>query len=250
MQTKTRLRRLGGHMRNAPLALLGSGVVLALEIYSAGGIFQTVTAIVTVGGVRISLAAVQVAVSLGCGLLAFWGAMAAASFKSDPRKDQRRRAGGAQTLAVLISLIPIWFLGGAFAEQIEVGNAAHFRASAAYAAYARVASDPQADSRASLEAANEMRDGEAPATPSDNLGVFIAAVIGAGFVYSAVLAAAGVFWRARPESPAEANRRLQAIADAEAEAKKNAKAAKSAVTKAANKAAKQAGDKVLAFGRR
>lgn len=196
--------------RNAPLALLGTGVVLALETYSAGGIFQTITESVTVAGFTISLAVVQAAISLGCGLLAFWGSMAVEAFKSDPRASQQKRALGARVLSLALLAVPVFFLGEAIAFQGQLGEWRQYAGSAAYAADLALAHDAQADSQVKLEAAANLVKAARPLVAKFDLLAFL----GAAFLHGCPMLAAGIFWRAIAETPAQERARLKAASTA------------------------------------
>lgn len=218
-------KRSNAALRNGPLAILGTAIVFGLETYSAGGIFQTVTESVTVLGLTISLAIVQSGISLGCGMLAFWGSMATEAFKSDPRSGQRRRAFGARILSLALLAVPVFFLGQAIGYQKQLGEWRQYAGSAAYQADVALAHDAQADSQVKLEAAQNLAKASKPLVASFDFFAFL----GAAFLHGAPMLAAGIFWRARRETEAEARRR-------EASEKRAATAAKAAATRKANKA--------------
>lgn len=216
-------KRCNAALRNAPLAILGTCVVFALETYSAGGIFQTVTETVTVLGLPISLAIVQASISFGCGLLAFWGSMATEAFKSDPRPNQQRRAFGARVLSLALLGVPIFFLGQAIAFQKQVAEYHQYAGSAAFQADQALAHDVQADSQVKLEAAQNLAKASKPLVAEFDFFAFL----GAAFLHGAPMLAAGIFWRAKRETEAEARRR-------EAATKRAVSSAKAAKTRAEN----------------
>lgn len=197
-------RRLSEASRNAPLFVLVTGLVLAIETLSAGGIFATNQTTLSLGSATIRLAWVEAFVSIGCGLLASWGSMSAAAFKADPRPVQKRRAGVAGLLAIALVAPPVLYLanGTAFTKQHEVWE--QWSGSPAEAAViAAVAADPlDSIAREQLEKSIE------PTTVRMD-GIWLGCLLGAAFLHGAIMLAAGTFYRPKPETEAEANRRYQ-----------------------------------------
>ena len=197
-------RRFGEASRNAPLFVLVTGLVLAIETLSAGGIFATNQTTLSVGAATIRLAWVEAFVSIGCGLLASWGSMSAAAFKADPRPVQKRRAGAARLLAVALVIPPVIYLGNSLAFTHQHAAWEEWSGSETEAAALRaVAADPN-DTIARDDAAKSIE----PKTVRLD-GVWVLCVIGALFLHGTIMLAAGTFYRPKPETEAEANRRFQ-----------------------------------------
>ena len=243
---KVNWKRLGRKIepltRNAPLYVLGSAVIVALETYSAGGIFQVTTEIVTILGLSIVLAMVEAVVSLGCGLLAFWGSMACEAFKNDARASQRNRAFGARLLSLALLVVPVTYLGNAFAYQKQLGEWREFAGSEAERGYQVVLNNPMADSMAVREAAFALEKSNKPATVEFDFLCWL----GAAFLHGSVMLAGGLFWRPRRETDAEAQRRRQAVQARAVAEKKAAAVAKGQATREANRKAEATLNKKLA----
>lgn len=197
-------RRFAEASRNAPLFLLVTGLVLAIETLSAGGIFATNQSTLTLGSVTVRLAWVEAFVSIGCGLLASWGSMSAAAFKADPRPVQKRRAGSARLLAIALVIPPVVYLGNglAFTHQHAVWE--QWVGSAAEAAALRAVETDPNDTIARDDAAKSIE----PKTVRMD-GIWALCILGALFLHGAIMLAAGTFYRPKPETEAEANRRYQ-----------------------------------------
>lgn len=197
-------RRFAEASRNAPLFVLVTGLVLAIETLSAGGIFATNQTTMSVGPWEIRLAWVEAFVSIGCGLLASWGSMSAAAFKADPRPVQKRRAGSARLLALALVIPPVVYLGNSLAFTHQRAAWEEWTGSQAEAAVLRaVAADPN-DSIAREDAEKSI---EPKSVRMD--GVWLLCLLGAAFLHGAIMLAAGTFYRPKPETEAEANRRYQ-----------------------------------------
>lgn len=226
---------------NGPVAVLGALEILALESFSAGGIYQTVIETVIIGPARVPLAAIQVTISLCCGWLSLAGNVAAETFKADPRPEQAKRAGGARFLALALAGAPIWFLGGAFGEQIAIAKSNQALHSSTRSGYEDIvhATAGTYDGREVLEAQAELAKGDRPLTPP--LEDFAPGLVGAAILYAMAILSTSTFWRVKAETPAQARSRTAEVA-AKAEAdRKAASTAKGQATKAANLALKNAG---------
>lgn len=197
-------RRFTEASRNAPLFVLVTGLVLAIETLSAGGIFATNQTTLTVGSATVRLALVEAFVSIGCGLLASWGSMSAAAFKADPRPIQKRRAGSARLLAIALVIPPVVYLGNSLAFTHQHAAWEEWSGSEAEAAAQRANAEDPLDSIAREELAKSIE----PKTVSLD-GIWALCILGALFLHGAIMLAAGTFYRPKPETEAEANRRFQ-----------------------------------------
>lgn len=197
-------RRFTEASRNAPLFVLVTGLVLAIETLSAGGIFATNQTTLGLGSWTVRLAWVEAFVSIGCGLLASWGSMSAAAFKADPRPVQKRRAGSARLLAIALVIPPVVYLGNSLAFTHQHATWEEWSGSESEAAArAAVAADPlDSIAREELEKSIE------PTTVQMD-GTWFLCLLGAAFLHGAIMLAAGTFYRPKPETEAEANRRFQ-----------------------------------------
>lgn len=225
-----RVKRHSGVLRNAPLFLLTCAVSISVEIFAWGSILNENHATVDILGATVRLAYAEVAASTAFSLLAIWLAGAAAAYKADPRPEQRRRAGGAQLLAICVLIAPVYYAGNCLAYQNQLAKWQEYSGSEAEAADRALATDPAVDSLVRAEAARNLRRGIRPERAEfDPIATaWIALLLGCN------MAAVRLGWRARPETPAEAKARQKAMA-----------IAKARYTRAQNKAAKQASPNVF-----
>lgn len=225
----TRIKRFRAAMRNLPLRITGYAIILCVELFTAGGIVQSTSEVVRLFGVTIALAALEIGISFGAGILSFQGSMAIAEMKTDPRPEQRRRAFPARICSLLLLAIPVVFFANALALQAQRAQRAEYIASEAYQADREMAFDSMADSMArrdaiaDLERANEVKTARIDAT-------WFGALLAAMFVYGTLGWAGTALYCAAPETAAEARRREQAILDAQKEAKTAAANAKRQAT--------------------
>lgn len=200
-------KRLRLDARNLPVIVLGVGAILAYDVFAAGGIFQTNTETSPIFGFDVKLAWIETIGSILCGLLAFAGGLAASEMKADPRPEQQQRAFGARCLCVLLMVAPITYLGNAFAFQAQTAEWKEYYGSEAYKADLAQSQDDTIDSLARRDAAiNLTRAIEPKVAKFDPFRWLWAA-----FLYLAVQMTAAVFYRAKPETEAQAKRRNDAI---------------------------------------
>lgn len=209
---RRRLQRVGVAFRNLPLILLCCAISVSIEVFAAGGIFQMNHGQVSILGFPVQLAPVEALISLGFGLLALWLATTAAALKADPRREQQRRAGRAQLLAVLLLFPPIYYAGNCFAYQRQVAEWREYSGSAAEAADRALANDPRVESRVREDAAIALQKGMEPKVARLDLG----SMTWAALLYLSNMLAARFGWRPPPETPAQARAREQAIRAAKA----------------------------------
>ena len=118
--------------RNLPLTLTSLGVLTCVELFTAGGIIQSTTATVDFFGVAIALAALEIGLSYGSGILALLGSGIVAELRADPRPEHRRRAGAARVVSTLLLIVPIIFFTNALALQGQRSAREAYIASEAY----------------------------------------------------------------------------------------------------------------------
>lgn len=220
------MKRLLRGMINLPLTLAQFAVLTCVELFTAGGIAQTTTEVVNILGFTVALAALEIGISYGSGVLSILGFQAGARLKADPRPEQRKRAGAANTVAVLLMAVPVVFFTNALAVQAQRAQRAEYIASEAYQADRQMAFDGTLDSMARADAAdNLLRASEVKTARID--GVWILAFGAAVFVYGALGWAGSAFLITRAETPWEARERIRAERAAKAKATReaNAKAA-------------------------
>lgn len=227
----TTLRRAASNSRNLPLFVGCCVTSIAIEVFAAGGIFQMNTAAVPLLGAHIPLAPVEATISLMCGLLSIWASFAAAKAKADPRPEQQKRAYGARILSLFLLATPVYYAGNSFAYQRQLSDWQQFHGSPEEAAYTRQANDPQEDVMVRRDAIAALARSTRPLHAEFDF----ASTLWAAFLYGLNALAAGTCWIAKPETAAEAKRRV---------ASERAKAA--AKTRAANKKAAEKANKAKA----
>lgn len=224
-----RLKRLGGALRNLPIFALCAIVSISVEIFAWGAILGENVGTVTILGQTVRLAYAEVAISTSFSLAALVLAASAAAFKADPRPDQRRRAFGAQFLAVCVLAAPVYYAGNALAYQAQLASWRTYSGSEAERADRALAAGESpdglgVDSMVRAEAARRLRQGIQPERaefdPLSTLWI--------GLILGANMLAVRLGWRARPETPAEAKVRIAAL-----------RAAKAKDTRERNKRARQ-----------
>lgn len=214
-----RVKRWAPALRNAPLYLIAGAVSVSIEVFAWGAILAENQARVEILGTQIRLGYAEVVMSTAFSLAALILSGAAAAFQADPRPQQRRRAGAAQCLAIMVLIAPVYYAGNCLAYQRQLAQWSEYSGSAAEAADRALTADRGADSRMRAQAAMNLRAGIRPerAEFDPAATAWIALLLGANML------AVRLGWRARRESPAEAReRRLRE------------RAAKSAWTKAQN----------------
>jgi hypothetical protein len=236
-----RAKRMGGALRNFPIFALCAVVSISVELFAWGAILTENVATVTILGQTVRLAFAEVAISTSFSLAALVLAASAAAFKADPRSDQRRRAFGAQFLAVCVLGAPVYYAGNALAYQSQLASWRAYSGSEAESADRGLANGESpdglgVDSQVRAEAARRLRQGIRPERAEfDPL-----ATLWVGLILGANMLAVRLGWRARPETPAEAKARVAAL-----------RAAKAKFTRERNKRARQDDDtNVAPFTRR
>lgn len=196
-------------LRNLPLVALTVTVSLALEAFGWGYIWLVNTESVRILGADIPMALVESTIISATGLMALIAAFVAAERRNDPRPEQRRLAWGAQVLAVALVVPPVFKAADAFAYPAQIAAAAAFASSPEAAALQEIAADPMADTPSKVQAARELARATRPARAQGGF-TWLVCLLGAAFLYGVNMAAASLLWRAKPETPAERERRIAA----------------------------------------
>lgn len=207
-----RCKRMGGALRNLPLFLLCGIVSVSVEVFAWGSILTENVATVSILGWDVRLAYAEIGMSTAFSLAALVLAAAAAAQKADPRPDQRRRAGAAQFLAIVVLIAPVYYAGNCLAYQRQLADWSEYSGSEAEAADRNLAASNTVDSLVRLQATANMHRGIRPERAEfDPLATaWIALLLGCNML------AVRLGWRARPESPAEAKSRLAMLRVAKA----------------------------------
>lgn len=192
--------------RNGPLIALTMVVSIGLELFVWGYLFQTNRLEAHILGMVIPQALIEGVVISAQSLLALVAAFVAAERRIDPRPDQRAAAIVAQFLAVVLLIPPGLKAADGFAYPQQVDGAASFAASDEASALRQIVADPMADTQIKREAAQELARATVP-TRARIDGTWWACLVFAAFLYGANMAAASMLWRAKPETPAERDRR-------------------------------------------
>lgn len=193
--------------RNWPVIGFSLAAILAFDVYSGLGIFLINKEVVEVFGVSVRLAPIEAAGSLLCGLLSLFGSIAASEMKTDPRPEQRARAFGARVISVLLLIAPVTYLGNALAFQAQTTAWEEYHGSEAHKAALAQSQDDTIDSLARRQAAIDLEKAIKPLSPKFDAFRWL----WAAFLYGMVPFAAAAFHRAKPETEAEANRRVAAV---------------------------------------
>ena len=205
-QAKRVARKAGIACRNLPLTITGLGILTCIELFTAGGIIQSTPEVVDFFGVALSLAALEIGISYGCGILSFLGSGVVAELRADPRPEHRRRAGAARLASSALLVVPIVFFTNALALQTQKAAREQYVASEAYRAHQQMAADRSLDSvvraqaAANLERASEVRTAQMD-------GTWFASLLAAIFVFSTLSWAGTALHRPRQETPWEAKER-------------------------------------------
>lgn len=204
--TKNNLKQA---LRNAPLISLTVITSLALEAFGWGYIWLTNHESSHILGVSVPMALVEATIISTTGLMALIASFVAAERRSDPRPEQRRLAIAAQVLAIALILPPIFKAADAFAFPAQVDSAAAFAASQEAQALRDIVADRMADTQAKRQAARDLSRATPPARAQFD-GTWFVSLLGAAFLYGVNMLAASCLWRAKPETPAERDRRIAA----------------------------------------
>lgn len=217
--TKNNLKQA---LRNAPLVALTITVSVALEAFGWGYIWLVNSERVHILGASVPMALVESAIISATGLMALIAAFVAAERRNDPRPEQRRLAWGAQVLAVALIVPPVFKAADAFAFPAQVAAASAFATSLEADALRAITQDPMADTITKADAARELSRATPPTRAQGGFTWFVC-LLGAAFLYGVNMAAASLLWRAKPETPAERDRRLAAEAKAQRRADRRRK---------------------------
>jgi len=209
-------------LRNAPLIALTVTVSIALEAFCWGYIFLTNDEAAPILGVEVPLALIEATIITATGLMALIASFVAAERRNDPRPEQRRAALVAQVLAIALIVPPIFKAADAFAFPAQVDAAAAFAVSEEAQGYRDIIADREADTLAKAQAAQSLGRATAPTRAQFDMN-WIAALLGAAFLYCVNMGAASALWRAKPETPAERDRRLAQEAKAQRRADRRRK---------------------------
>jgi len=208
MLSSAKLNKLAVALRNLPIFLLTGAVSLCVEVFGTGGIFASNPEIVNVAGVRIPLAWPEAIMSVSMTLIGLVLAGAAAAQKADPRKDERRRAGGTQVLAILVLIAPVFYAANALAMSHMREEQGAYLHSASYSADTATAADPMADHEDRAQArTNLIKAQRVTHADLEHLApalLWIASLLGCNML------AVRLGWRAKPETPAQEKARLLA----------------------------------------
>lgn len=226
-----RLKRMGNSAINLPLFLLSCVVSISVELFAWGGVFGANQATVNIAGTVFRLAWAEAAMSSAFSLAALTLAAAAASMKSDPRPQQKRRAGAAQALAVFVLIAPVFYAAQCSAMNTMEQERQAYVSSAEYQADLQDANDHSGgtDSMARREAADHLR--LARAVTHADLSHLIPSLLWIGLILGTNMLAVRLGWRAKPETPAETKARLAAM-----------RVAKARITRERNKQAREDGN--------
>lgn len=197
--------------RNLPLTLVSLGVLTCVELFTAGGILQTTTATVSLFGVTVALAALEIGMSYGSGVLAILGSGVVAELRADPRPDHKKRAGAARGVSTLLMVVPVIFFTNALAIQIQRSERDEYVASEAYRLHQQMANDLTLDSMARMEAAANLERAREVKTARIDASWFLC-LLGSVFVYGTLGWANTALYKPRPETPWEAKERAKSEA--------------------------------------
>lgn len=192
--------------RNAPLFVTTTTVSLAVDVFAWGGLFTLDKPTANIAGFTFSLAWPEAVLSTCMTIAAILLTGAAAAQKADQRRDQRKRAGATQALAMIVLCAPVFYAGQCLAVNDMRAERDAYVGSDQHQADQRAASDPSLDSYAQREAAERL--GKAtPVTTAD--AVHLApSVLWIAFLLGCNIAAVRFGWRAKPETEAEQQARL------------------------------------------
>lgn len=180
-------------LRNAPLVVLTSGVLLSMEGFGWSYLAQTNDFL---------HACLMAAVVSGTGLVGLVASYVGAERRQDPRHHVRRGAWVAQFLAIIMMLPGIMLAADSIAYPMQVADARAYLASEEHRADLQAQSLAQGQQEM-REVAENLSRGTIPSRARFDLG----AAIAAAFLYMANMWAASALWRAKPETATERKRR-------------------------------------------
>jgi hypothetical protein len=218
-------KKAGIACRNLPLTLTAMAILTCVELFTAGGIAQTTTETVSIFGYALSLAALEIGISYGSGILAIIGFGVAAELKSDPRPEQRDREANTFKAAIAALVIPIFFFTNALAVQVQRAQRLEYIGSERYEMHRAaalgqclelalgeecyVSTEEQTKAQAELRTADEVKTARLDFA-------WACALLAAIFVYGVLGWAKMAFHKPRPETPWEAKERVAAQRRADA----------------------------------
>lgn len=205
--------------RNLPLTLTSFAVLSCVELFTAGGILQTTTETVNFFGVALSLAALEIGLSYGSGILAILGAGSVAELKADPRPEHRQRAEAAKMVSRLLLVVPVVFFTNALAVQMQRAARLEYIESERYeidretalghciepapGEQCYVSTEQMADAQVELRQADEVKTARID-------GAWFMALAASIFVYGTLGWANTALYKPKPETPWEAKERQAA----------------------------------------
>lgn len=205
--------------RNLPLTLTSFAVLTCVELFTAGGIQQSTTETVTLFGYVFALAALEIGLSYGCGILAILGSGAVAELEADPRKEHRQRAKAAKTVSTLLLIVPVIFFTNALAIQVQRASRLEYIGSERYEIHRAtavgrcielapgeecyIAPDEREKAQQELRQADEVKTARIDAS-------WFLALLASIFVYGTLGWANTALYKPKPETPWEAKERQAA----------------------------------------
>lgn len=215
---KRAMKAAGIALRNLPLTLTSLGVLTCVELFTAGGIIQTTTETVDFFGYSVALAALEIGLSYGCGVLAILGSGVVAELRADQRPEIRAQAKAARTVSTLLLVAPVVFFTNALAVQVQRSQREEYIASERYQIHRAAAlgqcvelapgEDCYVDSIERMRAQAELARADEVKTARID-GAWFAALLASMFVYGTLGWANTVLHKPRPESPWEAKERAK-----------------------------------------
>lgn len=205
--------------RNLPLTLTSFAVLTCVETFTAAGIVQTTTETVELFGWVVALAALEIGLSYGCGILSVLGWGAAAELAADSRRNHRDRAGGARMVSALLLIVPMIFFTNALAVQIQRSARLEYIASERYEIHRAAALGQCLELAPGQECyvdANEKQQAQANLRQADEVktaridATWVMAFLASLFVYGTLGWANTALYRPKPETPWEAKERVAA----------------------------------------
>lgn len=203
--------------RNLPLTITSFAVLTCVELFTAGGIIQTTTETVDFFGYAIALAALEIGLSYGCGILSVLGWGAAAELAADLRPQHRQRARGARAVSTLLLAAPVIFFTNALAVQVQRSERLEYIASERYAIDRATALGQCLEIQAGQECyvdPKEKQRAQANLAKADEVktaridGAWFLALLASVFVYGTLGWANTALYRPKPETPWEARERV------------------------------------------